>query len=104
LRREEVVGIFFVQREDGIRVVLVTGVQRCALPISVDYRAVFIDRLNDRLANYSECGFDEDGPAYDFLRYLAHNVSDIMSVSDDKCVFEQVMVIEAPELVGCIRP
>ena len=61
-----------------------------------DYRAEFIERLNDRLANYAECGFDDDGPAYDFLRYLAKNVSDIMSISDDKWVLEQVMDIEAP--------
>ncbi|MDX2495992.1 MAG: hypothetical protein QNK27_13595 [Desulfuromusa sp.] len=69
-----------------------------------DYRAAFIDKLNDRLANYSQCGFDENGPAYDFLRYLAKNVSDIMAVSDDKWVLEQVMDIEAPELVERIRP
>lgn len=69
-----------------------------------DYRAMFIDRLNDRLGNYAECGFDEDGPAYDFLRYLAKNVADIMAESDDKWVVEQVMDIEAPELVERIRP
>lgn len=69
-----------------------------------DYRAVFIDKLNDRLANYAECSFDDDGPGYDFLRYLAKNVSDIMSVTDDKWVVEQVMDIEAPELVERIRP
>ncbi len=69
-----------------------------------DYQTVFIDKLNDRLANYAECGFDEDGPAYDFLRYLAKNVADIMSLSDDKWVLEQVMDIEAPELVQRIQP
>lgn len=69
-----------------------------------EYRAEFIERLNDRLANYSECGFDDDGPGYDFLRYLAKNVTDIMSISDDKWVLEQVMDIEAPELVERIRP
>ncbi len=69
-----------------------------------DYRAVFIEKLNDRLANYSECGFDEDGPGYDFLRYLAKNISDIMAVSDEKWVLEQVMDIEAPELVERIQP
>ncbi len=69
-----------------------------------DYRAEFVDKLNERLANYAECGFDEDGPAYDFLRYLAKNVADIMSLSDDKWVLEQVMDIEAPELVQRIQP
>ncbi len=69
-----------------------------------DYKTVFIDKLNERLANYAECGFDENGPAYDFLRYLAKNVADIMSFSDDKWVLEQVMDIEAPELVQRIQP
>ena len=69
-----------------------------------DYRAAFVEKLNERLANYSECGFDDDGPAYDFLRYLAKNISDIMSISDDKWVLEQVMDIEAPELVQRIQP
>jgi hypothetical protein len=69
-----------------------------------EYRAAFIDRLNDRLSNYAECSFDEDGPGYDFVRYLAKNVSDIMAISDDKWVLEQVMDIEAPELVDRIRP
>ncbi|NOX93087.1 MAG: hypothetical protein GXP18_11765 [Gammaproteobacteria bacterium] len=68
-----------------------------------DYRAVFIDKLNERLNNYAECGFDEDGPTWDFLRYLAKNVADIMSLSDDKWVLEQVMDVEAPELVQCIQ-
>ncbi|HHI92590.1 MAG TPA: hypothetical protein ENK04_03600 [Gammaproteobacteria bacterium] len=69
-----------------------------------DYKALFIDRLNERLANYAECGFDENGPAYDFLRYLAQNIADIMSLSDDKWVLEQVMDIEAPELVQRFQP
>ncbi len=69
-----------------------------------DYKAEFIDKLNGRLANYAECGFDGDGPAYDFLRYLAKNVADIMSLSDGRWVLEQVMDIEAPELVQRIQP
>jgi len=69
-----------------------------------DYKEVFINKLNERLANYAECSFEDDEPGYDFLRYLAKNVSDIMSVSDDKWVLEQVMDIEAPELVQRIQP
>ncbi len=69
-----------------------------------DYRVEFVDKLNERLSNYAECGFDENGPAYDFLRYLAKNVADIMSLSDDKWVLEQVMDIEAPELVQRVQP
>ena len=70
-----------------------------------DYLNDFIARLNERLTNYAECGYDEvEGPAYDFKRYLAQNVADIMSVTDDKWVLEQVMDIEAPELIQRVRP
>jgi len=69
-----------------------------------DYQQAFIDKLNERLASYAECSFDDGEPGYDFLRYLAKNISDIMSISDDKWVLEQVMDIEAPELVQRIQP
>ena len=69
-----------------------------------DYRAEFINKMNERLANYAECAFDDDGPGYDFLRYLGKNIADIMAASDDKWVLEQVMDIEAPELVQRVMP
>ncbi len=69
-----------------------------------DYRGDFIDRLNDRLGNYAECGFDETGPGYDFNRYLGQKVAEVMASSDDKWVVEQVMDIEAPEMAEKIRP
>jgi len=69
-----------------------------------DYLDAFIARLNERLSNYAECAFDDDGPGYDFTRYLAQNIAGIMVISDDKWVVEQVMDIEAPELVRRIQP
>jgi hypothetical protein len=69
-----------------------------------DYRQVFIDKLNDRLANYAECSFDEEGPGYDFKRYLAQNCAEIMAITDNKWVLEQVLEIEAPELAERVRP
>jgi hypothetical protein len=64
-----------------------------------DYEQPFITLMNDRLANYSECGFKDDQPGYDFTRYLARNIADIMSATDEKWVVEQVMDIEAPTVV-----
>jgi len=69
-----------------------------------DYRAEFIDRLNDRLGNYAECSFDDDGPGYDFNRYLGQKVAEVMASGDNKWVVEQVMDIEAPEMAEKIRP
>jgi hypothetical protein len=69
-----------------------------------DYRQDFVAKLNERLANYAECSFDEEGPGYDFKRYLAQNCAEIMAITDNKWVLEQVLEIEAPELVERVRP
>jgi len=62
-----------------------------------DYFQVFIDKLNTRFETYAECSFDERQPGYEFNRYLARNISDIMSATDDKWVVEQVIDIEIPD-------
>lgn len=69
-----------------------------------DYLNTFIEKLNDRLSNYAECGFDDDGPGYDFKRYLALNISEIMAESDNKWVIEQIIDIEAPEIIERVQP
>lgn len=69
-----------------------------------DYIDAFIEKLNDRLSNYAECGFDDEGPAYDFKRVLALNISDIMAETDNKWVVEQIIDIEAPEIIERIQP
>ncbi len=68
------------------------------------YMETFIEKLNDRLSNYADCGFDEEGPAYDFKRYLAQNISEIMAITDSKWVIEQIIEIEAPEVIERIQP
>ncbi|WP_455217561.1 hypothetical protein [Kaarinaea lacus] len=69
-----------------------------------DYLNGFIEKLNKRLSEYAECGFDDEGPAYDFKRVLALNISDIMAETDNKWVVEQIIDIEAPELIERINP
>ena len=70
-----------------------------------DYRGEVIERLNDRLGNYAECSFDEeDGPGYDFTRYLGQKVAEVMATGDNKWVVEQVMDIEAPAMAEKMRP
>lgn len=68
------------------------------------YREVFIEKLNNRLSNYADCGFGEEGPAYDFKRYLAQNISEIMAETDNKWVVEQIIDIEAPGLIERFQP
>jgi len=64
-----------------------------------DYASTFVALMNDRLANYAECSFENGEPGYDFIRYLGQTISGIMKASDDKWVVEQVIDIEAPSVV-----
>jgi hypothetical protein len=64
-----------------------------------DYRAPFIRLLNERFGDYA--GFEYPGgePGYPCVRFFATRVSDAMAGSDNKWVVEQMMDIEAPEMV-----
>lgn len=67
-----------------------------------EYRKPFIDRLNERFADYA--GFEYRGaePGYACLRFFATRVADAMAAGDNKWVVEQVMEIEAPEMVRLV--
>ena len=68
-----------------------------------EYRKPFIELMNARFAEYA--GFEYAGgePGYPCLRYLAEKVSDAMASGDNKWVVEQMMDIEAPEMVRLTR-
>lgn len=64
-----------------------------------EYRKPFIDTLNVRFGEYA--GFDCPGgtPDYAGLRFFATQVAEAMAEGDSKWVVEQMMDIEAPEMV-----
>jgi len=64
-----------------------------------EYRKPFIDALNARFGEYA--GFEYPGgePGYPCLSFFAATVSDAMAEGDNKWVVEQMMDIEAPEMV-----
>jgi hypothetical protein len=68
-----------------------------------EYRKPFIDLLNARFGEYA--GFEYRGgePGYPCLRYFAGKVADAMASGDNKWVVEQMMDIEAPEMVRLVR-
>lgn len=68
-----------------------------------EYRRPFIELLNARFEEYA--GFEVPGgePGYPCLRYFATKVSEVMAASDNKWVVEQMMEIEAPEMVRLVR-
>ena len=68
-----------------------------------DYRAPFIQTLNDRFEDYARFDYVDRDPGYACVRYFGCKVSDAMASSDNKWVIEHMMEIEAPEMVRCIK-
>lgn len=68
-----------------------------------DYRAPFIQTLNDRFEDYARFEYNDRDPGYACLRYFGAKVSDAMASSDNKWVPEQMMEIEAPEMVRLVK-
>jgi len=68
-----------------------------------DYHHEFISLMNQRLGSYAECDFENGNPSYEFTRYLALNISELMKQTDSKWVVEQVIDIEAPDIIEKIN-
>ena len=68
-----------------------------------DYRAPFIQTLNDRFEDYAQFDYVARDPGYACVRYFGSKVSDAMASSDNKWVLEHMMEIEAPEMVRLIK-
>jgi hypothetical protein len=64
-----------------------------------DYRGQFVSLLNERFGEYA--GFEYAGgePGYPCLRFFAAKVAEAMADGDNKWVMEQMIDIEAPEMV-----
>lgn len=67
-----------------------------------EYRQPFIDLLNARFGDYAEFEYRDSEPGFACLRYLASKVSDAMADGDNKWVIEQIMDIQAPEIVKLV--
>lgn len=60
----------------------------------------FINHLNQRLSDYSEFKFSDDGePGYPAQRFFASTVETQMGGSDNKWVSEQVIEVELPVVI-----
>ncbi len=67
------------------------------------YRQPFIDLLNTRFGEYALYDYTGDDPGYPCLRFFAGKVAEAMAASDDKWVVEQMIDIEAPEMVRVMK-
>ena len=63
----------------------------------------FIDLLNQRAGEYADFGYDENGPAYTFYRYLAYCIGQIMTDADSGWIIDQIISFEAPEAVQMVE-
>jgi hypothetical protein len=68
-----------------------------------EYRKPFIDVMNARFGEYAELEYKDGDPGYACLRYFASRVSDAMAEGDNRWVIEQMMDIEAPEMVRLVK-
>jgi hypothetical protein len=59
----------------------------------------FIDRINLRSGEYAEFGYDESGPDYGFMRYLAYCIGEGMDEKDRFWITDQIISIEAPAAI-----
>jgi hypothetical protein len=66
---------------------------------AADYQTPFIRTLNERFGDYAEFDFAGGQPGYGFVRYFAERVADAFAATDNKWVIEQVIDIEAPEVL-----
>ena len=64
-----------------------------------DYRAPFVEMLNERLDDYARFEFNAEEPGFEALRYFGDRVMRTMGVSQtNRWVMDHVMEISAPEL------
>ena len=68
-----------------------------------DYRGAFIDLVNARSEEYSHCAYRDEAPDFACLRLFASKVAEIMADGGNRWVVEQMMDIEAPEMVRVVR-
>jgi hypothetical protein len=68
-----------------------------------DYQGPFVEKLNQRLDNYSEFGAVGGNPSYQMLRYFATSVDAVMGGEDNKWVLETVIEVEAPAMIKPLK-
>lgn len=68
-----------------------------------DYRKPFIERLNQRMDDYSEFAMVDNEPSFQLLRYFGDRVTDVLGERQKKWVATQVIDIEAPGAIKTLK-
>ena len=65
-----------------------------------EYKKAFINLLNERMNEYSECSYDEEeGPGFNLKRIAANHVRDTMGEKDQKWIPDYVIDVEIPKML-----
>lgn len=69
-----------------------------------DYRRSFITLLNERVSEYSQASFADEGPGFELLRCFGEKILTVMgSTQVNRWVKDQVMTVDAPEAVENLK-
>lgn len=63
----------------------------------------FIEQLNRQADGYADFDYGEDGPSYNFTRYLGYCMDGIASEKDNGWIIDQMITVEAPEAAEAIE-
>ena len=64
-----------------------------------EYRSQFLNILNDRINDYSQCQYNRiDGPSFIFLRVLGDHVSKVMGEKDNKWITGYIIDIAGEKM------
>ena len=69
-----------------------------------EYRQAFIELLNLRMDEYSECSYDKDtGPGFNLKRIFGNHVMTMMGAKDQKWIPDYVIDVESPKIIKGIN-
>ena len=71
-------------------------------PMNV-YKAAFIDRLNQRAAQYAQFQYEPGGANFSFLRELGNCLEEVLDERDKHWVVDQVIAIQGPEAIETLE-
>ncbi len=68
-----------------------------------DYKAEFIQVMNERMAEYADFAYDGNEPGFQMRRRCGEHVTEVMGEKDKKWVTDQIMDIEIPDALKTFK-
>ena len=68
-----------------------------------DYKADFIQLMNERMAEYADFAYDGNEPGFQMRRRCGEHVTEVMGEKDKKWVTDQIMDIEIPDALKTFK-